>query len=536
MKNLITLFTLMLAFNLFAQSNNFKPNEVLVQFTKESNPSELIAKNQNLKAENLELISKTMNIWKIEVNTSDLTENEIIRGLYSEPNVIHAQLNHKMTLRETTPNDPQYPQQWQYYQANDKDIDADLAWDVTTGGFNTDGDEIVAAVIDEGFNINHPDLADNVYINEAEIPGDGIDNDDNGYIDDVNGWNVDENNGDIGDGGWHGTPVSGIIGAVGDNNVGVAGINWNIKVMTIQLSGVFEDDVLKAYDYALQARIKFNETDGEEGAFVVVTNSSWGIDLGQPEDAPLWCEFYDTMGEAGILSAGATANANFNIDEVGDLPTACPSEYMIAVTNMNQNDVKVNQAGYGETTIDLGAPGEGTHTISQNGYGGFGGTSGATPHVAGTIALLYSAPCESFTALSKSDPAMAAQKIRDYIFEGVDPNASLEGITVTGGRLNINNAIELLMDECEVMSVSDQNSNISVEIYPNPVGNQLSINVDGNKFIQKIQIYAMDGKLVKNQHNLISNSVDVSSLPKGVYNIRIQLENQKTVTKKFIKN
>lgn len=517
-----------------AQSVIYKPNEILVRFVPEIQPEML--RNQNFQFINAQQISRVLNIWKLEVNTDQLTEKQIINEFYKNSKVIDAQLNHKGGFRNE-PNDPMYDQQWQYYQSNDKDIDADEAWEVTTGGLNTDGDEIVVAVVDDGVSANHPDIAANIWVNAGEIAGDGIDNDDNGFIDDINGWNIDEDSNQTNTGGWHGTPVSGIVGAVGDNGIGVAGVNWDVKIMTIVLNSVWEADVIAAYDYALQSRIKFNETNGDEGAFVVATNSSWGIDFGQPEDAPLWCAFYDEMGEAGILSAGATINGEVNVDEEGDLPTACPSEYLVTVTNMNQNDVKVNGAGYGLETIDLGAHGENAFTVASSGYGGFGGTSGATPHVAGTIALLYSAPCESFTELTKSDPAAAAQKIRDYIFEGVDPNASLAGKTVTGGRLNVNNAVQLLMEECEVMSTENLEFVNSVEIYPNPAKEKLTITNKDGKLIDQVQIFSMDGKLVKAQTKLISNEIDVTALPKGVYKIRIKFNGQQSlISKKFIKN
>lgn len=534
MKKLSFLLVAFIGMNLSAQSLEFKQNEILVRFAPEVQPEML--RTQGLQFKNAKQISKVLNIWKLEVNTQRFTENQLIQEFYKNSNVIDAQLNHKGNFRNE-PNDPMYDQQWQYYQANDKDIDADEAWEITTGGLNTDGDEIVVAVIDDGVNANHADLNANLWKNAGEIPNDGIDNDNNGFIDDINGWNIDNDSNQINTGGWHGTPVSGIVGAVGDNGIGVTGVNWDVKVMTIVLNSVWESNVIAAYDYALQARIKFNETKGKEGAFVVATNSSWGVDFGQPEEAPLWCAFYDEMGEAGILSAGATINGEINVDIEGDLPTACPSEYMIAVTNMNQNDVKVNGAGYGLETIDLGAHGENAFTIASSGYGGFGGTSGATPHVAGTIALLYSAPCESFTALTKSDPATAAQKVRDYIFEGVDPNASLEGRTVTGGRLNVNNAVQLLMEECEVMSTENLEFVNSVEIYPNPAKEKLTIANKDGKLIDQVQIFSMDGKLIKSQNKLISNDIDVTALPKGVYKIRIKFNGQQSlISKKFIKN
>lgn len=403
----------------------------------------------------VEEISRPLNIWRLHFDHTAIHEQRFLRHLQANNKIHTAQLNHLVTMRETIPNDALFDNQWQYINQGQNggtvgaDIDADLAWDITTGGLTIDGDTIVVAVLDDGIDRSHEDFGDNLWLNHAEIPDNGIDDDNNGYIDDYLGWNINSNNDNI-EGGGHGTPVAGIVGAQGDNNIGVAGVNWNVKIMVIRTDfNTNEADVIEAYSYVLEARQKYNESNGSEGAFVVSTNASWGIDFGQPENSPLWCAFYDTLGQAGILNCGATINGNQNVDEIGDLPTACPSDFMVSVTNMNRNDVKVTQAGYGAETIDLGAFGAETFTTADNnGYSGFGGTSGATPHVTGAIALLYSAPCSTLSALAKSNPAEAALLARQYILEGVDPNASLDTITTTGGRLNLYNSLSLLLQNC----------------------------------------------------------------------------------------
>jgi hypothetical protein len=137
-------------------------------------------------------------------------------------------------------------------------------------------------------------------------------------------------------------------------------------------------------------RQRYNQTNGAEGAFVVATNSSWGINNGNPANAPLWCAFYDTLGAYGILNAGATANAQINVDVSGDLPTGCISDYLISVTATNNNDVRTF-SGFGANTIHLGAPGEAVRTTSgSSNYTTTDGTSFATPMVAGAIALFAS--------------------------------------------------------------------------------------------------------------------------------------------------
>jgi len=399
-------------------------------------------------------VVKGLDMYLLAFDFAAINENVMLQKLARHDDILTAQFNHFIDLR-LEPNDAQFDQQWQYINTGQDggtpgaDIDMDLAWDVTTGGVTANGDTIVVAALDDGIDLNHADFEDNRWRNWSEIPDNGIDDDNNGYVDDFDGWNSNDDNDNIAGGG-HGTPVAGIMGAKGNNEIGVSGVSWDVKVMIIKNNfNTNEANVLAAYGYVLAQRERYNATNGAEGAFVVATNASWGINNGQPADAPLWCGFYDTLGDAGVLNCGATANANFNIDETGDLPTACPSDYMISVTNMNRNDVKVTSAGYGLETIDLGAFGAETWTTALGGgYGGFGGTSGATPHVAGTIGLMYSSPCSNIASLALSDPAAAALAVRTYLFDGVDPNASLEGITVTGGRLNVRNAIDLLMEDC----------------------------------------------------------------------------------------
>ncbi len=466
MRYLLTLtFATFLSLTGFAQNSmTYVEGEVLIRLENDGDLKNVLNNFQTFEGQATEIkaerqISKHMKIWLLSFN-KNISHERFLDTLYTDGNVFEVQLNHTVEFRNTTPNDVGFNQQWQYVNTGQSggtagaDLDADLAWDVTTGGLTPLGDTIVVAAIDEGFDITHSDFGDNLWINYNEIPNNGIDDDNNGFIDDYRGWNVHQNNDDVTNGGWHGTPVAGIIGAKGNNGTGVTGVSWNVKVMVIRLTNAVEADVLEAYDYTLQNRKLYNQTNGAAGAFVVATNASWGINQGQPSQAPLWCAMYDTLGAHGILNAGATANANFDIDAVGDLPTACPSDYMVAVTNMNHNDQKVTQAGYGTTTIDLGAFGEGTWTLSNGGgYGAFGGTSGATPHVAGMIGLLYSVPCISFATLSKTNPDSAAFLAKQYIMNGSDPNASLNGITVSGGRMNMNGAIQELLNNCAASNV-----------------------------------------------------------------------------------
>lgn len=435
--------------------------QFLVQARSEAGLERWIQRHQSYEGRPTQLrvlkkVSEPVGIWLVGFDFTRIPEEAFLHTGRQSSDIEHLQFNRFVSLRSTVPDDPLFDQQWQYLNTGqsggtiDADIDADLAWDITTGGLTPNGDTIVVCAIDSGLDLNHEDFGDNHWRNWAEIPDNGIDDDNNGYVDDFLGWNINTDNDNIQDPGGHGTAVAGIIGAEGDNGLGVAGINWTVKVMVVKNDfNTNEADVLEAYSYALAARKRYNETDGAEGAFVVATNASWGIDFGQPDDSPLWCAFYDSLGQAGVLNCGATINSNVDVDEQGDLPTACPSDFLLSVTNINDRDEKVSSAGFGLTTIDLGAPGQGAFNANTgNSYAPFGGTSSATPHVAGTIGLLYSAPCPNLAGLVQTDPAAAALLVRQAILDGVDPNASLAGITATGGRLNTYGALQALLAQC----------------------------------------------------------------------------------------
>ena len=322
------------------------------------------------------MLSKRLNIWLFEIADKGESREMKKERLSRNPDVRVIQNNHtNIVLRETVPNDTYYNIQWA-----PAIMQLPQAWDAfTTGGVTATGDTIVVAVIDGGVYMNHEDLK--FWKNTIEIPNNGIDDDDNGYIDDYHGWNAYNHNGTVPNSN-HGTHVSGIIGAVGNNGQGVCGVNWNVKVMPVGGSSGNESVVVEAYSYVLEMRAKYNETNGEEGAFVVATNSSFGVDYGNPDDYPIWCAMYDEMGAVGILSCGAGPNMNVNVDQVGDVPSACPGEFLIGVTNTNSADEKYPGAGYGIENIDLGAPGTSIYSTTPNSnYGNSTGTSMATPQV-----------------------------------------------------------------------------------------------------------------------------------------------------------
>lgn len=532
--NILTILCLFFLSNLFAQQIK---DELIVRLAPEVDAVDFEQKlsyDRSVSGSILEFtsIGPSWNLYKMVVKES--AADQVLAALNRNDDVISTGYNFQLSIRDNTPNDAQYGDQWDMEVINAPEV-----WEFTTGGVTALGDTIVIANL-EYTDLDHEDLVDNAWINHNEIPNNFIDDDSNGYIDDYRGYNVleggDKVNLNFLEGTAHGTQVSGIMAASGDNTIGISGVSWNVKLMVVSSELVFSD-IVGSYQYIFDMRTLYNETNGARGAFIVCTNASFGI-TGFPGDQQIyldWCEIYDSLGEAGILSVGATTNDNEDIDIMGDMPTSCQSEYLVAVTNVTQANLQ--RGGYSKVNLDLGAPGStALSTTPFDGYDDISGTSSSAPHVTGGIGLLYSAPCEVFANEVKDDPATAALTMKNFILEGTSPLPALEDITVTGGILNLKKSFDLMQNYCgsltgplEILTVKTniERQEISVE-YQTPENGPYTVRV--YDALGRLVLDGVDDLEIFDSKKF---DIDLSRFATGVYFLSIEnVEN--IVAKPFV--
>ena len=336
---------------------------------------------------------------------------------YAEPNWIYT--------TDATSNDPYATNGSLWGMTGTFGSGASIAW----GNNKTDCSGVYIGIIDEGYMYTHPELEANAAKNPLEIAGNGIDDDRNGYVDDVYGWDFAGNDNTVFDGVGddHGTHVAGTIGAKGGNGTGVAGVCWSVKLMNAKFlgsQGGTTANAVKAVDY-------FTDLKTRQGLNIAATSNSWG---GGGFSQAL-SDAISRANSAGILFVAAAGNSTYNCDVTACFPANYDWPNVISVASITSTGAISSFSNYGATTVDIGAPGSGIwstvpvsgrgKTVSA-GYASYSGTSMATPHVSGAVALYKSA-----------NPSATAAQIKSAILSSATPTGSLSGKTVTGGRLNI---------------------------------------------------------------------------------------------------
>lgn len=342
----------------------------------------------------------------VEQTIKDLSRNPHVQ--YAEPDFV---------LQATAiPDDPYYASQWGLHNAG-----AEEAWD--SGAQNAFG--MVVAIIDTGIDMTHPDLQQRIWVNPGEIAGDRIDNDRNGYVDDVNGWDFAYNDNAPSDGNGHGTHVAGTVGARGNDATGVAGVMWNVQLMPLKFlndagSGL-TSNAIRAVQYATEKGVR-------------VSNNSWG---GGSFSQALYDAIKASRSVGHVFVAAAGNGGTDGIGDNNDVTPMYPASYaldnIVSVAAADRFDARAAFSNYGKTSVDLGAPGVSIlSTVRGSQYAYYSGTSMAAPHVAGAAAMLYNLR-----------PWWTHGTLRNTILASARPLASLAGKTATGGTLDLGRAIEL---------------------------------------------------------------------------------------------
>lgn len=425
MKNFKTIYVFVIVFcaaNLtFGQKTDkaFADGEVLVKFKSGVKRAEIAQTNAAMGANLLETLGDTR--WVRVRIPEGLTVEKAVEKYreFGEIEVVQPNFYYRLAA---TPNDPQYTNTGLYGLGK---ISAPAAWDLTTGSAT-----VVVADIDTGMRYTHEDLAANAWTNAGETPNNGLDDDGNGFADDYYGYDFRYNDPDPADENGHGTHTAGTIGATGNNGIGITGVNWNVKLMTIKIYSASGTDstsamLVNAYNYIRMMK--------QRGVNIRVTNNSYA-------DCPEACGYdqatkdaLDALGEAGVLNVFAAGNNGRNIETQPIYPASYDSPHILTVASSTSTDARSGFSNFGATSVDLAAPGSGvysTYNGSNTSYASLSGTSMATPHVAGAAALL-----------SAYNPNLSAASLKATLMNTVDVLAAWNGVVKSGGRLNVQRAL-----------------------------------------------------------------------------------------------
>lgn len=409
-----------------------KANELIIKFKDETSVTK---QNDFLKRISATVLHRFSSNGALQISiptkNSDEELKKVANILKSQKDILYIELNNIVHSYAVFPSDTRFNEQYSLYNTlqngtSRADISAPEAWEISTGS-----SDVIVAMVDTGFDYTHPDLAPNAWINSGEVGFDGngrdkstngIDDDENGFVDDVRGWNFEKNTNDpmdnMVDG--HGSHCAGVIGAKGNDNYGVAGINWQVKIMGVRFlddrgAGYVADGV-KAIEYAISMKAH-------------VINNSWGND----EYSPTLLAALRKAEEADIFVVNAAGNDSRNAEFGSIYPAGYLVNNNISVAATNDKDELAEFSNYGFHTVHIAAPGVEILSVRPwaHGWAHMSGTSMASPHVAGVAALIKSA-----------FPNATYKQIKRRLMNNVDIIPSVSNKVISGGRLNAFKALE----------------------------------------------------------------------------------------------
>jgi len=398
---------------------SFVPGEVLLRFRPDASPGQINAVLRGLGATH----GKRFHRSRVEHHKIRGTVEDAVAKFRNDPAIefiepdyiVHADAADAPGSAEAVPNDPLFPLQWSLRNTGQQsgivgaDIDAVGAWDQSTGS-----SQVIVAIIDSGMDWRHPDLAANVFTNPGEIPDNEIDDDGNGFIDDVHGFDFYNFDGDPSDENGHGTHVAGIIGAVGNNGIGIAGVAWRVQLLSAKFLGPDGAGATSSAIAAIEYAVDMGAT---------ILNNSWG---GGPPSEALRAAIA-AADEAGALFVAAAGNDASNNDDYPHFPSSFHVPNIISVASTGRTDARSEFSNYGPVSVDLAAPGtQIMSTLPAGETGILSGTSMAAPHVSGALALLKS-----------RYPTMTAGAMKTVVLASTDRIPALDGVVASGGRLNV---------------------------------------------------------------------------------------------------
>jgi len=446
--------------NTVFKASNYAPKEVLVRFKPWAEHTVEITKLSKFIVKELRHY-KFLDLSLLRIR-DELTVEEALNEIRRIPSVEYAEPNYILRVDEIFPNDPLFQYQWGLHNVGqlggivDADIDAPEAWTITTGS-----DSIVVAIIDTGVDYRHIDLASNMWVNPFEIVN-GVDDDDNGYVDDIYGVDTCNDDGDPMDDHGHGTAVAGVIAALGNNNLGVAGVSWHIKIMALKFADArgsgLTSDAVEAIEYVLDMK--------NRGVNIKITNNSWG---GGGFSRALY-DAIAALRSSDILFIASAGNQAQNNDLIPHYPSSYNLSNIISVAATDDRDGLAWFSNWGQLSVDLSAPGQDIiTTLPLDSYGYLSGTSMAAPYVSGAAALILSI-----------NPSYNHLELKRLILSSVDEVSSLNDVVRSDGRLNLYMSLVNQGDKIKILpetisenfrwSISDLVT-VKVEVVagPNPV-------------------------------------------------------------------